>query len=502
MRQTDGYRGRPNKPMPRPRSKPEPQPVANGKTGAPPVMNGLRGLAANLEKEGEWAELLACTDEALALGPEKGDLLEWKARQAWCLFVTDSPERAREVAAEAVGLSAHFTAAPEAAIRALLVSGYLADIRGDHSASVAWYSRALEFARSDGKRAHIFLELGTALSKEGRYAEARDYLRKAAEMKVDAKEGTPILHIRAEAYSRWAVVEEVLGDSALAIALQEKAIEIATSEPAANEDALFAAYRRLSRHHIQQKNWAAASVALESAARFGTSARRGQLFLEHDRARLALAEGKHAEALAGYRRVLGFLPNSAELVLNAHADLWKEVLSGLIQSLREVGDEAGALLAERALQAARDLTMPGIYDAQIGARDQRLGAAKSAGSALWNHLASPTLLHTRSYAVDVNNRVARRRSDGAIISLPSPDCIWPVLQCLCRNTDKRLTSNQLAAHISVSGTHVSAEAVRTAIEDLRTTLGLGEQELVTSRRGQRGGYSLDRAALDDRSTST
>ncbi|MCC6217865.1 MAG: Rrf2 family transcriptional regulator [Polyangiaceae bacterium] len=465
---------------PRPR-RTSPAPPGSGPRDA---IETLAALGVRLEGERNWTELLACTRAALDEKPVGAVLLMWKAREAWCLFVTDDSLGARRAADEALALSDEFAVAPDAAMRTLLVSGYLSDIRADHRAAVAWYARALDYAPTPAKQAHVRLELATALSKLGDYAEARRYFREAGQ----PAEGpdAPTAHVRANALSRLAVVEEVLGDVALAVKLQREAIALVKGDPKGDPDLLFAAHRRLARHHMQRQDWHGAAAAIADAAPLAQTVRRGALFLAHDRARLALLQGRHDEALGLYREVLGHLPTEPRVVLDAHADIWREVLDGLNEIFRAIRDERGADLTARALAAARELSATGIYAAQPAMRAHHLENAATTVEALRQHILGSIILYTREYVLDVVAEVARHRTTGDTVHLSAR--AWMLLRHLAEHGS--VSSTELAR----AGEKVSDGAVRSAVQVLRKTLKLRKGELIETVRGRDGGYHLARDA--------
>jgi tetratricopeptide (TPR) repeat protein len=451
------------------------------------VLFHVHALAEDLAETNQWRGVIECVKLALSLDPRDGRRLSILALGAWAAWEVDDLATCRLFTAEARDFRELYWSEPDAARRVLVVSGHLADLRGDSCAAVAWYKSALEHTGRPTVRAHVLIEVGSALAKVRDYDEARKSLILA---RSSGGSCPPDPHVRAHALSRQAVIEEVQGDVGLAVQLQQDAIVLARTR-ATDPELLFAAYRRLARHHLDAGNCGGAHEAIEAAAVFAGDVRRGQLSISHDRAWLALAEGRIEEAREGYRDALSLLPTEADLILEAHAGLWKEIAGGLSQVLRLSNDLHGSALADRAIAEARHITASGSSDAPSGLRSTDRRSALAAVEELRRHVAKTRMLYTKHYTLDLDRRVARHRETGVEIVLPSR--AWDVLCYLADHGGKAKSRD-----LSPKGDKVSGGAIRSAIQVMRVRLHLQDDELIVSERFRGGGYALAPDARDPR----
>jgi hypothetical protein len=149
----------------------------------------------------------------------------------------------------------------------------------------------------------------------------------------------------------------------------------------------------------------------------------------------------------------------------------------------------GNEIAVRAIDALRGLDHPEQI-AQAAIPNQHHDA-----DAATNAVEYGDILYTRRYALNVTTNVARDRRTGQAVRLS--ERAWIILRVLANRNDAA-TSAELA---SISP-RVSADAVRTAVEDLRRRLDLAPGELIISHSGRRGGYRLAPGARDPSPLST
>jgi tetratricopeptide (TPR) repeat protein len=445
---------------------------------APAVLENATQI---LEAATDWPRVLTLTDAALPLDRSDASFADLLARKAWCLFWMGRNDDAWNVLPNARE-AAEKCGNVKALVRVFLVSGYVMDVRGEHERSFAWYKEALERA-DETTKPHVLLEMATSLSKQGRLADAVAHFKEALSLLVpdDAKHERLRFHI----LSRWSVALENLGDLREALRLQDEAIAIARA--AGDVGSEFTAWSRRARTDIAAKEFDDARTDLAAAKLLVPKAHRGALYFAHDSARLHRAAGEWDAALDRYRDAVRLLPSAAEII-TGFADLWGEILDGLMETFarKRLGGVDDVRLAKADLMAAR--TAAGIYDAESTTLDERRARAAASAELVRRRL----LGHERnsfvaaSYVFDLKAGTATPVAGGAAILLQAQANV--LLACLFAAPRHMASMKDILAYSGKSVAPIpSATAARKVVQHLREDLEIGAEDVVRGRRGAPGG---------------
>jgi tetratricopeptide (TPR) repeat protein len=373
--------------------------------------------------------------------------------------------------------------------RALTMLAYTRDVAGDHGAASAWYRQALEVALPH-KRPGLLLDLGTSLSKQGRYDESLVSFDNAIAALPDAGEPRAT-RLHAQVLSRRAALLELMGNPTQAVALQREAIALACSVN--DRDGELSASLRLVRHLVALRQFDEALAILDELGELERTERNGRLYVAHDRARLLRARGAWSDARAAYAVAIEQLPATAGDIVRGNLDVWLEITSGLADVSSKLGDRTLEELARRAHGAAAELAAArGLYRGEPVERSRLAERAAEAIDALRSAPGAHAsdLITTADFLIDFGaNRITRRTTSQSLPLRPSDVATLRLLAGLPR--DGRAQRQDLVRALSkANAAKGSAERFKDVIHEMRVRLGLGDSELVVGRADRRGGYAL------------
>jgi len=295
--------------------------------------------------------------------------------KAFFCFQNASLSEAEKYADKALTLSRDI-GSNQAEVKALIIKGYINDVRGQHKKVVAWYTMALERC-TKLQRPGILLELGTSYSKQGEYDRAIVYLNEVIKhsdrlihnKSIAKEERINQRRIYAEAWSRLGVIYESIGDFNGAQKAYDLSIELFQKY-----DLVWEQYKTLSRKVkllIMRENFPEAERCLVEAQNLPLSGldSRAPLFIAHDWTRLYRAKAQYSDAMDEYEEILyGALSDSKAIdkrlynLMRHQADIFGEILSGIHECLRGLNKERLAEMVDSATRIYEGtLTGSGIY---------------------------------------------------------------------------------------------------------------------------------------------
>jgi tetratricopeptide (TPR) repeat protein len=238
----------------------------------------------------------------------------------------------------------------KAEVKALTIKGYIDDVKGNHNKASAWYTIALAKCTRLQKPA-VLLELGTSLSKQGAYAQAWKYMNEAIRLLesrlkdkfISAQEKLRSRKILIELQSRLGVLYESMGDYDESMRLYDESIKIAEQYNLGN--LIYKAYSRKMKLMLLLDRADEAERCLTTAEDYLKDMDvepRISLFLANDRARIYRASMQYEKALEKYSEILykeKIIKNEDQIdyMIKYQADLFNEVLAGIIDSLYAIG---------------------------------------------------------------------------------------------------------------------------------------------------------------------
>jgi tetratricopeptide (TPR) repeat protein len=245
------------------------------------------------------------------------------------------------------------TGSNEAEAKALIIKGYLCDVRAEHKKASTWYTIALNKC---GKLQEpgLLLDLGASLSKQGEYSQAWSLFKRvislAAALSADESihqiDRIGLKRILAEAYSRLGPVYEGIGDFAAALQVYDEALSLSTANGFTGE--IYKAYSRKMKLLIMLEKFDEAEETLRKAEKVvresGDLEPRTLLYVNHDWARLYKDSKRYQDAFAKYGELLfGDLGDGVKndarlnLLMDSQADILSEILLGVAECLRADG---------------------------------------------------------------------------------------------------------------------------------------------------------------------
>ena len=195
--------------------------------------------------------------------------------------------------------------------------GLVAVLEGHKEEALRCFRAVLE---RDSRHFNTLIKLGEVLRRQGKFAEAIEYHRKAQNLKPDSTRPLYALVDDHEAKGEVDRARVVLG----------KILSI--------DKGSIAAWRKLRSLHVNEKNWdqaieAQARIERLSRGRPSDADRRWGLGIRYEHGTARLEEGKTRDAIAGFRKLL----KESESFIPAHV--------GLGEALREAGNDTDAVEA-------------------------------------------------------------------------------------------------------------------------------------------------------------
>jgi len=237
--------------------------------------------------------------------------------------------------------------------KALIIKGYLCDVRKEHKKTSAWYTMALSKC-TKLQRPGLLLDLGTSLSKQGEYRQAWTLIKEAellavglsTDKSIDNIERASQKKILTKTHSRLAPVLEGIGDFDAALRSYDQALALSKENRFMHE--IYKIYSRKTKLLIMLEQFNEAEDTLKKAEKvlYENSIQdpKSFLYLAHDWARLYKNSKRYKEAFKKYEEILfdgldDGLDYSDRLnyFMDNQADIFSEILVGVAECLRAKG---------------------------------------------------------------------------------------------------------------------------------------------------------------------